>query len=211
MQCRVWPKVSQTPGHAFLTGWCAISSFYEKGKVSALTALIECNFSSPYSVFGETIGSESDLMKAEKAYISAWYGQTKGVSLAEARYLLYTLKRNKHMKVISLPPTTYFVIPCKSCHHTWSYLVSISCRHDWWSCWPAKPTPPTFCKVWLGLQWWLSDSSNCKLTNRASATKSIIDNACNCIATRNTCSTKSAVVIVKGMSCTVQSCWYIFP
>ena len=31
-------------------------------------------------------------------------------------------------------------------------------------CWPAKPTPPTFCKVWLGHQWWLSDSSNCKPT-----------------------------------------------
>ena len=103
---RAWPKVSQTSGHAFLTGWCAISSFYEKGKVSALTALTECNFSSLYSVFGETNASESDLMKAEKAYISAWYGQTKGTSLAEARYLLYTLKRGKHMKVMSLPPTT---------------------------------------------------------------------------------------------------------
>ena len=47
----------------------------------------------------------SDLMKAEKVYISAWYEQ-KGTSLAEARYLLYTLKRGKHMKVMSLPPTT---------------------------------------------------------------------------------------------------------
>ena len=46
------------------------------------------------------------MMKAEKAYISAWHGQTKGTSLAEARYLLYTLKHGKHMKVMSQPPTT---------------------------------------------------------------------------------------------------------
>ena len=59
--------------------------------MSALTALTECTFSSLYSVFGETSASESGLMKAEKAYISAWYGQMKGTSLAEARYLLYTL------------------------------------------------------------------------------------------------------------------------
>ena len=181
--CRAWLKLSQTSGHAFLTGWCTVSSFYEKGKVSALTALTECNFSSLYTVFRETHVSESDLMKAEKAYISAWHGQTKGTSLAEARYLLYTLKHGKHMKVMSLPPTT----PNLSCHHTWSYLVSILCRHDWWSCWPAKPTPPTFCKVWLGHQRWLSDSSKCKSTNRASGTNS--DNACNCIATGKTCST----------------------
>ena len=77
---RSWPKVSQTSGHAFLTGCCAISSFYEKGKVSALAALTVCNFSSLYTVFTETNASESDLMKAEKAYISAWYGQTKGTS-----------------------------------------------------------------------------------------------------------------------------------
>ena len=103
---RAWPKVSQTSGHAFLTGCCTISSFYEKGKVSALTALTECNFSSLYTVFRETNASESDLMKAEKASISAWYGQTKGTSLAEARYLLYTLKCGKQTKVMSLPPTT---------------------------------------------------------------------------------------------------------
>ena len=30
----------------------------------------------------------------------------KGPLLAEARYLLYTLKRGKQMKVMSLPPTT---------------------------------------------------------------------------------------------------------
>ena len=58
----------------------------------------------------------SDLMKAEKGYISAWYGQMKGTSLAEATYLPYTLKCGKHMNVISLPPTTYFVISCKSSH-----------------------------------------------------------------------------------------------
>ena len=126
---RAWPRVSQTSGRAFLTGWCAISRFYEKGKVSALTALTECNFSSLYTVFRETNASESDLMKAEKAYtcISAWYGQTKGTSLAEASYLLYTLKRGKHMKVMSLPPTT----PNLS-HHTLqvmpSYLI-LSCEH----------------------------------------------------------------------------------
>ena len=95
-----------------MTGWCAISSFYEKGKVSALTALTECNFSGLYTVFRETNASESDLMKAEKTYISAWYGRTKGTSLAEARYLLYTLKRGKHMKV-HLPPTTPSLF-----HHT---------------------------------------------------------------------------------------------
>ena len=38
--------------------------------------------------FRETSACEGDLMKAEKAYISAWYGQTKETSLAEARYLL---------------------------------------------------------------------------------------------------------------------------
>ena len=103
---RAWPEVSQTSGHAFLTGCCTISSFYEKGKASALTALTECNFSSLYTVFKETNASESDLMKAEKASISAWCGQTKGTSLAEARYLLYTLKCGKQMKVMSLPPTT---------------------------------------------------------------------------------------------------------
>ena len=175
---RAWPKVSHTPGHAVLTGWCAISSFYEKGTVSALTALTECNFSSLYSVLGETSASESDLMKAEKAYISAWYGQMKGTPLAEARYLLYTLKCGKHMNVISLPPTTYFVIPCKSCHHTWSYLVRILCHHDLLLL--AKPTPPTFCKVWLGHQCFLILAIANQLY-RASGTNS--DSACNCIAT----------------------------
>ena len=106
-------------------------------------------------------------------------------------------------------PQTYFVIPCKSCHHTWSYLVSILCHHDWWSCWPAKPTPPSFCKVWLGHQRWLSDSSKCKPTNRASGTNS--DNTCNCIATGKTCSTKICSCNCEGISRTVQSCWYIFP
>ena len=49
-----------------------LSSFYVKGKVSALTGLTEGNFSSLYSVLGETNASESDLMKVGKAYISAW-------------------------------------------------------------------------------------------------------------------------------------------
>ena len=66
--------------------------FMKKGKVSAPTALTECKFSSLYSVFGGTSASKSDLMKAEKAYIYALYGQMKGTSLAEAKYLLYTLK-----------------------------------------------------------------------------------------------------------------------
>ena len=58
-----------------------------------------------------------------------------------------------------------------------------------------SPPPPTFCKVWLGHQRWLSDSSKCKPTKRASRTNS--DNASNCIATGKTCSTKSAVVTVR--------------
>ena len=99
----------------------------KKVKVSALTALTECNFGSLYTVFRETNASESDLMKTEKVYISAWYGQTKGTSLAEARYLLYTLKRGKHMKVMSLPPTTPNLF-----RHTLqvmpSYLI-LSCEH----------------------------------------------------------------------------------
>ena len=66
--------------------------------MSALTALTEGNF----IYFGEINASESDLMKVERDYISAWYGQTKGISLAE----LCTLKRGKHLKVMSLPPTT---------------------------------------------------------------------------------------------------------
>ena len=74
--------------------------------MSALTDLTEGNFSSLSTVLGETNASESDLMKVEKAYISAWYGQTKATSLAEARYLLYTLKHGKHLNVMSLPPTT---------------------------------------------------------------------------------------------------------
>ena len=75
--------------------------------MSALTALTKYNFSILYTVLRETNASESDLMKTEKAYISAWYGQTKGTSLAEVSwYLLYTLKCGKHMKVMSLPPTT---------------------------------------------------------------------------------------------------------
>ena len=36
-------------------------------------------------IFGEINASESDLMKVERDYISAWYGQTKGISLTEAR------------------------------------------------------------------------------------------------------------------------------
>ena len=75
----------------------------------------------------ETDASESDLMKTEKAYIFAWYGQMKGTSLAEARYLLYTLKRGKHMKVMSLSPTTLNLF-----RHTLqvrpSYLI-LSCEH----------------------------------------------------------------------------------
>ena len=67
---RAWPKVSQTHGHAFLIGF----------------------WGRPVLV--------SDLMKAEKGYISAWYGQMKGTSLAEATYLLYTLKCGKHINVM---------------------------------------------------------------------------------------------------------------
>ena len=52
-----------------------------KGKVSALTDLTEGNF----IYFGEINASESDLMKVERDYTSAWYGQTKGISLPEAR------------------------------------------------------------------------------------------------------------------------------
>ena len=74
--------------------------------MSALTAITEGNFSSLYTVLGEANASESDLLKLEKAYVSAWYGQTKETSLAEARYLLHTLKCGKHLKVMSLPPTT---------------------------------------------------------------------------------------------------------
>ena len=89
----------------YLTGSDKTAYFYGKGKVSALKTLKEGNFSGLYTVLGETNASETDLMKVGEAFISAWYGQKPGTSMAEARYLLYTSKCDKPLKLMSLPPT----------------------------------------------------------------------------------------------------------
>ena len=111
---------------------------------------------------------------------------------------IYTFKCGKQMKVMSLPPTTPNLF-----RHTLQVNHAIILDLILWAYYAVmigeavdQQSPPhlLFYTVWLGHQRWLSDSSKCKPTNRASGTNS--DNACNCIATGKTCSTKFAVVIV---------------
>ena len=64
------------------------------GKTLALTALKENDFSGLCTVAGR--GS----------FYCAWYGQKPETLMAEAKHLLYTCKRGKPLKVMSLPLTT---------------------------------------------------------------------------------------------------------
>ena len=107
--------------------------------------------------------------------------------MAEARYLLYTLKHGKHLKVMSLPPTcpNLFLHILQVDH-----AVMIGEAVD-------KQSPPHlhFAKfVWdINGDFLILVNVN-QLTEPPELIQII---ACNCIATGTTCSTKSAVVIVR--------------
>lgn len=87
------PKCLQLLGMHFLTGSDTTSYLYGKGKPSALKTLLKGDFDGLYTVLGEIGASHTDLMGAGEAFITALYGLSPGISMADARYQLYTCKR----------------------------------------------------------------------------------------------------------------------
>ena len=140
-------------------------------------------------------------MKVERDYISAWYGQTKGTSWAEARYLLHTLKRGKHLKVMSLPPTT----PNLFLHILQvDHAIMIGEAVD-------QQSPPHihFAKfVWdINGDFLILANAN-QLTEPPELIQII---ACKLHSNRNNLQHKICSCNCEGISCTAQSFWYIFP
>ena len=72
--------------------------------------------------------------------------------------------------------------------------MSLLCRYDWWSCWPAKPTHLHFAKFGWDIN---SDFLILANANQLTEPLELIQIMHGCIATGKTCSTKSAVVIVR--------------
>ena len=180
-------------GMHYLTGSDTTSYFYGKGKVSALKTLKEGNFSGLHTVLGETNASETDLMKVGEAFISAWYGQKPGTSMAEARYLLYTRKRGKPLKLMSLPPTApNLLLHILRAHHA-VMLGKAANQHS----------PPILDFTKFG--WDINDGIPIPATaNQPAGPPELLQViACNCTAAGKACSTQSCSCNREGISCTV--------
>jgi hypothetical protein len=99
------PKCLQILGMHYLTGSDATSYLYGKGKVSALKVLRAGDFPGLYTALGEIDATQAELMDAGQSFICALYGQPPGTAMSKVRYLMYTKKSGKLMKLMSLPPT----------------------------------------------------------------------------------------------------------
>lgn len=186
-------KCLQLLGMHYLTGSDTTSYLYGKGKASALKTLCAGNFEGLYTNLGEIHATNKELKEAGEAFISAWYGQTPGTSMAEARYQLYTRKRGKPLKIMALPPTSSnLVFHILRAHHA----VILGKAAD-------KQSPP-----WLDLTqfgWEIKDGIPIPAIAKGPAgpQELIKAIACNCTAAGKACSTLSCSCHKEGLSCTV--------
>ena len=98
-------KSLQLLGMHAITGCDIVSYPFGKGKISALNILKAGNFPELSEVLGEEHATDNDLLKIGQQFFAAMYGQPAGTTMNEARYNLFTKKKGKLMRIMSLPPT----------------------------------------------------------------------------------------------------------
>ncbi|KAK3883809.1 hypothetical protein Pcinc_011872 [Petrolisthes cinctipes] len=64
------------------------------------------NFPGLADVLGELGATEADLLEAAKPFFLALYDQPPRTSMESARFMLFTKKKKKSLKVMALPPTS---------------------------------------------------------------------------------------------------------
>ena len=95
---------SQLLGAHAITGCDTVSYPFGMGKASMLDTE-GGRLPGLFYGLGEEGASQEDLMAVGKQLFVALYGQPSGSSMTQARYNLYTRKRGKPMRIMSLPPT----------------------------------------------------------------------------------------------------------
>ena len=78
-----------------VTGCDTVSYPFNKGKLTALNKLQECDFPGLYSVIGEEKATHKDLLKTGQQFFAVLYGQPKCTNMNASRHNIYTKKKGK--------------------------------------------------------------------------------------------------------------------
>ena len=98
-------KCLQLLGMHAISGCDIVSYPYSKGKISALNILKAQDFPELSDVLGEEHATDEDLLNLGQKFFAAMYGQPPGTTMNDARYNLYTKKKGKLIRIMTLPPT----------------------------------------------------------------------------------------------------------
>ncbi len=146
-----------------------------------------------YDVLGEIDATQSDLMKAGETFIAALYGQSPGTTMGEARYLLYTRKRGKPLKLMALPPASQnLMFHILRTHH--AVILGKAANQQ---------CPPELDICQFG--WEIKDGIPIPAISKGPAgPKTLLEViACNCASAEKACSAHSCSCHHEGLSCTV--------
>ena len=98
-------KCLQLLGMHALSGCDTVSYPFNKGKVSALNALMVGDFPELFQVLGEANATRGELLQTGQRFFCAMYDQPAGTSMSQARYQMYSKKKGKPLRIMALPPT----------------------------------------------------------------------------------------------------------
>ena len=98
-------ECSQLLGAHALTGCDAVCFPFGKGNAPVVRLLKAGDYPGLCDVLSEEVATDAELMALGQQFFAALYGQRPVASMTQARYNLYTRKRGKPLRIMSLPVT----------------------------------------------------------------------------------------------------------